>query len=176
MEASSPIAGKAHRSTWEKHVRGFEQLGLTTLPSSASPFAGRSPATPRSASWPPRRVFWRIPSKSPPFSCSLAVPRAWKGGLQARQIHQKALASRSEETSQSPHLNFGLIGTLPNPRVVRTHGDISAASQAEIRGGSRPGLPDTAGDRHHRREAGILPPSFIAFLARGARPYLWEIA
>ena len=30
-----------------------------------------------------------------------------------------------------------------------THGDISAASQAEIRGGSRPGLPDTAGVRSH---------------------------
>ena len=102
-----------------KTCSGFEQLGLTTLPSVASPFSGRSPATPTSASWPPRRVFWRIPSKSPPFSCSLAVPRAWKGGLQARQIHQKALASKSEETSQSPHLNFGLIGTLPNPRVVR---------------------------------------------------------
>ena len=46
-----------------------------------------------------------------------------------------------------------------------THADISAASQAEIRGGSRPGLPDKAGDRHHRRGAGILPTSVIA---RGA--------
>jgi len=78
MEASSPIAGKAHRSTWEKDVRGFEQLGLTTLPSVASPFSGRSPATPTSASWPPRRALWRTPSKSAPFSCSVAVPRARK--------------------------------------------------------------------------------------------------
>ena len=78
MEASSPIAGKAHRSTWEKHVRGFEQLGLTTLPSAASPCAGRPPATPRSASWPPRRALWRTPSKSPPFSSLFAVPRARK--------------------------------------------------------------------------------------------------
>ena len=49
-----------------------------------------------------------------------------------------------------------------------TRGDVSAASQAEIRGGSRPGLPDTAGIRRHRREAGTLPTSFIACLARGA--------
>ena len=40
-----------------------------------------------------------------------------------------------------------------------TRGDVSAASQAEIRGGSRPGLPDTAGSRRHRREARILPTS-----------------
>ena len=72
------VAGKAHRNTCEKHVRGFEQLGLTTLPSVASPFAGRAPATPRSSSWPPRRTLGRIPSKSPPFSSSFAVPRARK--------------------------------------------------------------------------------------------------
>ena len=33
-----------------------------------------------------------------------------------------------------------------------TRGDIRAASQADIRDGSRPGLPDTAGVRSHRRE------------------------
>jgi hypothetical protein len=43
-----------------------------------------------------------------------------------------------------------------------TRGDVSAASQTEIRCGSRPDLPDKAGVRRHRREAGILPPSFIA--------------
>ena len=37
-----------------------------------------------------------------------------------------------------------------------TRGDVSAASQTEIRCGSRPGLPDKAGVRRHRREAGIL--------------------
>ena len=44
------------------------------------------------------RVLWRIPSKSPPFSCLLAVPRARKGGLQARQAHQKALAPTDLES------------------------------------------------------------------------------
>ena len=46
-----------------------------------------------------------------------------------------------------------------------TRGDVSAASQAEIRGGSRPGLPDTAGIRRHRREARILPTSFITLFS-----------
>jgi hypothetical protein len=49
-----------------------------------------------------------------------------------------------------------------------TRGDVSAASQTEIRCGSRPGLPDKAGVRRHRREAGILPPSFIASRPRGS--------
>ena len=50
-----------------------------------------------------------------------------------------------------------------------TRGDVSAASQAEIRGGSRPGLPDKAGVRRHHREAGTLPTSVIVLL----RPRGW---
>ena len=49
-----------------------------------------------------------------------------------------------------------------------TRGDVSAASQAEIRCGSRPGLPDTAGVRRHRRVAGTLPTAFVASNIAGA--------
>ena len=106
MEASSPIPGKAHRCTWAKHAAGSSSSGAPPLPSAASPFAGRAPGTPTSASWPPRRVLGRIPSKSLPFSCSLAVPRARKGGLQAGRSHQKALALKISRGSQSRLPNF----------------------------------------------------------------------
>ena len=76
----------------------------------------RAPATPRSSSWPPRRTLGRIPSKSPPFSSSFAVPRARKGGLQARPSHQKALASRSLPELGSP---ICLLPQHNSLRVVR---------------------------------------------------------
>ena len=116
-----------------KTCSGFEQLGLTTLPSVASPFAGRSPATPRSASWPPRRVLWRIPSKFPPFSRSFAVPRARKGGLQARQAHQKAFSSRDLQGCKGQISTFAFLDFNNNLRVVRA-GVPSATYLMVVRG------------------------------------------
>ena len=133
MEASSPIPGKAHRCTWAKHAAGSSSSGAPPLPSAASPFAGRAPGTPTSASWPPRRALGRIPSKYLPFSCSFAVPRARKGGLQARQAHQKALAlkiSAEMRISQSRHLDFCFFAVHSTARVVR------APTELRIRQGS----------------------------------------
>ena len=140
MEASSPIAGKAHRCTWAKDVRGFEQLGLTTLPSVASGFAGRPPATPRSASWPPRRVLWRIPSKFPPFSRSFAVPRARKGGLQARLAHQKAFSSRDLQGCK------GEISTLAFLYLQSNLSSPATKSASEAQHPERPGLGESIGE------------------------------
>ena len=131
-EASSPIAGKAHRSTRAAHVSGFEQLRRTTLPSAASPLAGRPLATPRSASWPLRRALWRIPSKTsrpsrPRSPCpgpgSEPSRRGWLAETQGRDS-RKETRSAGVLRSRQEFRVLAFSDVYSTARVVRTFGTL----------------------------------------------------
>ena len=101
------------------------------------------------------------PCWTPPIASRWVVGRG-------PEIRVEALGTPREPTN-------GLRQTaalFSNALLHTTHGDISAASQAEIRGGSRPGLPDTAGIRSHPSHR---PQSANGFHQNASGPYLWEI-
>ena len=101
LQGSSPIAGKVHGRTCEKHVQRFDSL----LPSGTSPLVSSTPLTLRSTLSSRRTVMLRMPSKPPPLSRSLSVKAAWQRALE----HGQGLSSLLERLASGNLAEGGFL-------------------------------------------------------------------